>query len=558
MKSIRLIFLWSWAALLCHAQPPVINVQAVKDSLKKHIVILAHDSLEGREPGTEGEAKAYRYLMEEFRKLGLLAAGTEGYLQPFRFTHRIYAGPNNRLILNGKKFSHEKDFYPLVYSANAFIKARVINAGYGIVAPELNHDDYAGKDVSGKIVMMEISTPEGPNPHGRFAAYGDLRNKIDRAVERGARGIIFINTRKDTEPPSRNYSRRITPSSVPVVYAMGRTLKTLLDGTYVEAEIMTELLKDERTAYNVVAMLDKGASTTIVIGAHYDHLGYSHEGSRWRGQPAIHNGADDNASGTAALIELARLLQQPVCRNNNYLFIAFSAEETGLLGSSYFIKNPTIDASRINYMINLDMIGRLKTDTRVLQILGSGTSPQWKEAFDGLSVDSVILRFSESGIGPSDHTSFYLAGIPAIHFFTGTHEDYHMPSDDEPKINYDGQVSVMKIILELISRLDGKQKIAFTRTQEADHRDTPRFRVTLGVVPDYSYEGTGMRIEGVSDGKPAARAGLKAGDIILSVGEFKVHDMMSYMQALSKFRKGDKAMVKVKRGNEEISAEVEF
>lgn len=541
-----------------HAQPPQINVQTVMDSLKKHIIILSHDSLEGRETGTAGEEKAYRYLSQQFRKLGLLAAGTQDYLQPFRFTARILMGKNNSMVLNGKKFSPGKDFYPLAYSANASVKGEVVKAGYGIIARELNHNDYEGKDVKGKIVILEISSPEGSNPHSKFAAHTDLRIKIDKAIEKGAAGIIFINTKKDVENPPDSYSRRIAPSKVPVVFATGKSLKTLLDGTIISADITTELVKEEKTGHNVVALLDKGASNTVVIGAHYDHLGYGHDGSLYRGKPAIHNGADDNASGTAALIELARLLSQPVCRNNNYLFIAFSGEEIGLLGSSYFVKNPTIDSSRINYMLNMDMVGRLKPDTKILQILGAGTSPEWKSALDGLMIDSVTIKTSESGIGPSDHTSFYLAGIPAIHFFSGTHEDYHKPSDDEDKLNYDGQVSIMKIMLEVISRLDNKGKIVFAKTQDADSRETPRFKVTLGVVPDYVYDGTGMRIDGVNEGKPAAKAGLKAGDIIIAIGEHKVHDMMSYMQSLGKFKKGEKVIVKFKRGEEEKSTEVEF
>lgn len=553
--SFSILFIVS---LCLQAQPPAVNVQAVKDSLKKHITILAHDSLEGRETGTAGEEKAYRYLSQQFRKLGLLAAGSQDYLQPFTFTARILMGKNNNMVLNGKKFSPGKDFYPLAYSANASVKADVIKAGYGIIAPDLNHNDYEGKNVKGKIVMLEISSPEGNNPHSKFAQHIDLRTKIDKAIEQGAAGIIFINTKKDVENPPDSYSRRIAPSRIPVVFATGKALKTLLDATVVKADITTELVKEEKTGHNVLALLDKGASNTVVIGAHYDHLGYGHDGSLYRGKPAIHNGADDNASGTAALIELARLLSQPVCRNNNYLFIAFSGEEMGLLGSSHFVKNPTIDTSRISYMLNMDMVGRLKPDSKILQILGAGTSPEWKSALDGLMIDSITIKTSESGIGPSDHTSFYLAGIPAIHFFSGTHEDYHKPSDDEDKINYDGQVSIMKIMLEIISRLDSKGKIPFAKTQDAESRETPRFKVTLGVVPDYVYDGTGMRIDGVNDGKPAAKAGLKAGDIILAIGEHKVHDMMSYMQALGKFKKGEKAIVKFKRGEEEKEAEVEF
>lgn len=558
MKKLSLLFIYLVFSLIGTAQLPEITDNAVKDSLKKHISILASDSLEGRETGSTGEAKAYRYLVEQFHRNGSLAAGTEEYLQPFQYTARIYAGKNNSLHINGKKFKVDKDFYPLAYSANASAKAELIRANYGITVHELNYDDYEDKDVKGKIVMLETSSPEGNNPHSKFAAHADLRTRIDLAVEKGAVGIIFINTHKDTDDPPADYTRRISPSSVPVLFARGAALKPLLDATRLTIEMTAELIKEERTGHNVIGLLDKGAATTVIIGAHYDHLGYGDDGSLYRGKPAIHNGADDNASGTAALIELARILQQPVLRNNNYLFIAFSGEEKGLLGSAFFTKNPTINLSKVSYMLNMDMVGRLNPDTKILQVMGTGTSPVWDQALAGLQVDSITIKTSESGVGPSDHTSFYLANIPVLHFFSGTHPDYHKPSDDEDKINYDGELSIMKIMLEVISRLDASGKPEFSKTHDSENKETPRFKVTLGVIPDYAFEGSGMRIDGVSDGKPASKAGLKPGDIVIAIGEFKVHDMMSYMEALSKFKKGDKTTVIVKRSEEEKTAEVEF
>jgi hypothetical protein len=331
-----------------------------------------------------------------------------------------------------------------------------------------------------------------------------------------------------------------------------------MDGTRPKADISVELKKVESTGHNIIGYLDNKAANTIVIGAHYDHLGYGGEGSLYRGAAAIHNGADDNASGDAALIELSRALKKSKDTFNNYLFIAFSGEEKGLLGSNYFVKHPTLDLKKMNYMINMDMVGRLKKDEKKLQVLGVGTSPAWKDVIEKINIDSVKMKESESGVGPSDHTSFYLADIPVLHFFTGSHEDYHKPSDDEDKINYAGEISVIKIILEVIHQMNGKEKLAFTKTKDSDNSETPRFKVTLGVVPDYAYEGEGMRIDGVSDGKPASKAGLKSGDIVVQLGENKVLDMMSYMKALGKFAKGDTTIVKVKRGAEVVDAQITF
>jgi Zn-dependent M28 family amino/carboxypeptidase len=308
------------------------------------------------------------------------------------------------------------------------------------------------------------------------------------------------------------------------------------------------------TGRNVIAFLDKKASKTVVIGAHFDHLGMGGEGSLHRGDSAIHNGADDNASGTAALLALANIFQHEALQSN-LLFIAFSGEENGLWGSNYFVKNPTIDLKTVNYMINMDMVGRLNAE-KSLAVHGVGTSPSFSPALDPINTDGLKLVPSESGVGPSDHTSFYLQDLPVLHFFTGQHADYHKPSDDADKINYEGLVQVVRYISRLISRLDEAPKLAFTKTK--DSSDTPRFTVSMGVVPDYLYDGKGMRVDGVSEGKPAQAAGLLKGDIVLQLGDSTIQDMMGYMRALSVFQKGDSTKVLVERAGKKIEAKVKF
>ena len=306
---------------------------------------------------------------------------------------------------------------------------------------------------------------------------------------------------------------------------------------------------------NVIGFIDNKADQTIVIGAHYDHLGYGGEGSLFREEEkAIHNGADDNASGVALMLNLASKLKN-TNTSNNYLFLAFSGEEMGLLGSNYFVKNATIPTEKINYMINMDMVGRMKVDS-TLAVYGTGTSPMFKQTLTANN-NSFKLIENESGVGPSDHTSFYLGDMPVLHFFTGQHEDYHKPGDDSEKLNYDGMNLISDYIYGVITDLDNNGKLAFRKTKnESD--ETPRFKVGLGVVPDYLYDGEGMRIDGVSEDKPAQRAGLLKGDVVVKLGDSSVVDMMSYMRALSVFDVGNKTKVKVLRDGKEVETEIEF
>tara|TARA_R110002073_G_scaffold57778_4_gene146766 strand:- start:188986 stop:190209 length:1224 start_codon:yes stop_codon:yes gene_type:complete len=308
------------------------------------------------------------------------------------------------------------------------------------------------------------------------------------------------------------------------------------------------------TGQNVLGFIDNKATKTIVIGAHYDHLGYGAEGSLYRGEKAIHNGADDNASGVAVMLNLASKLKKSNT-DNNYLFMAFSGEEMGLLGSNYFAKNPTIAADSINYMINMDMVGRLKQDS-TLAVYGVGTSPIFKQTLTAHNSKFKLIE-NESGVGPSDHTSFYLIDIPVLHFFTGQHEDYHKPGDDSEKLNYQGMETISNYIFDVISDLNDNGKLAFRKTKN-ESEETPRFKVTLGVIPDYMFDGKGMRIDGVSEDKPAQKAGLQKGDIVLQLGDFEIIDMMSYMKSLSKFEAGNTTTVTIKRGDKTVESEVTF
>ena len=308
---------------------------------------------------------------------------------------------------------------------------------------------------------------------------------------------------------------------------------------------------------NVVGYLDNGAATTVIIGAHYDHLGMGGIGSLHAGEPAIHNGADDNASGVAAMLDIAKQLKASDAKANNYLFIAFSGEELGLFGSKNYAENPTIDLATVNYMLNMDMVGRLNKE-KTLVIYGTGTSSIWPDVLPNVKVGDIQTKTSESGVGASDHTSFYLKGIPVLHFFTGQHTDYHKPQDDTHLINFEGLQLVSDYLVTLIKRMDGYGKLDFKKTKEEQERKAAAFKVTLGVMPDYVYTGEGMRIDSVIKGRVADKGGLKDGDVVMKIGDYDVPDIYKYMEALSKHKKGDKAEVVVKRGKKEVTKTVKF
>ncbi|MEL6535369.1 MAG: M20/M25/M40 family metallo-hydrolase [Bacteroidota bacterium] len=315
---------------------------------------------------------------------------------------------------------------------------------------------------------------------------------------------------------------------------------------------------EERTGNNVVGWIDNGAAATVIIGAHYDHVGMGDFGSRSNGDPAVHNGADDNASGVAGLLYLAAKLKASQLRGHNYVFVAFTAEELGLFGSKHYVKAPTCDLESVSYMLNLDMVGRLDEEQNLV-INGAGTSPQWQSTFANLAHLPMRLTTTESGIGASDHTSFYLQDIPALHFFTGTHTDYHTPADDSDKINFEGIKQVADWMYALIAQVDDVEQLEFSKTKDESRRQASSFKVTLGVMPDYSEgDGNGMRIDAVLDNRPAQRAGIQDGDVVVQIGDIEVNDIYDYMEGLSKFEPGEKTQVKVRRGEEMLTLEVEF
>jgi len=519
----------------------------VLTALQSHINFLADDKLEGRRTGSAGEKLAYEYISKKFEEAGLAPKGNNGsFIQAFDVPEGKEINPATHLSINRTKLTLNSDYFPFTFSANAKLESSA-----SMSLPEAESAWFWD--------MKETLETNKNNPH--FDLEDAIIKKVNNVAAKGAAALLVFNSSGINDSLKFDPKSKTEKTKIPVLY-ISRDIKNKFlqdELSYVDLKLEVSIGDKKRTGHNVAGYIDNGAPNTVIIGAHYDHLGYGEDhNSLFTGStPQVHNGADDNASGTAALIELAKQLKKSKLKNNNYLFIAFSGEELGLYGSKYYTENPTIDFTKANYMINMDMIGRLNDSTHGLTIGGYGTSPVWGQE---LTADNKLLKikFDSSGTGPSDHTSFYRKEIPVLFFFTGAHSDYHKPSDDADKINYNGQLLLLKYIYGVIEKTNDNGKLAFTKTREPQAMGRRSFSVSMGIMPDYTFSGTGVRADGISEGKPAEKAGLKTGDVIVQIGEYKIADVQAYMQTLGKFKKGDATKVAVKRGAGELVFDIVF
>ena len=543
---------WFWVLLLVpflglSQSKRKIRIEAEKQkatlisNLKSHIGYLASDALEGRRTGTAGATAAMDYLVKQYERMGIVAKGSSGYLQKFEINEGLQIEPSTHFKVNNIQLKIEKDFFPLATSASTTV------SGNPAMALQEKGQPWF-KD------MKETLEENKSNPHFDIEAW--IKKEVTTAASKGSTAFIMYNTGTVVDNILFNKNDKTAPFSIPVIYLTQVGLQYFTDpSATLQVDIAVRLSEKKRPATNVAAFINNGAANTIVIGAHYDHLGFNEDKNALDTGHVIHNGADDNASGTAALLEIARLLQQKSPLHNNYLFLHFSGEELGLLGSKYWIENPTMVGS-INYMLNMDMVGRYDTSHK-LTVGGYGTSSKWSSIWK-LANTPLVVKFDSTGSGPSDHASFYRAGVPVQFFFTGSHPDYHKASDDADKINYEATAQIVTLAYQIMGITDSFPKLDFIKTTEPQMGRSTKFTVSLGVIPDYGYSGTGMRIDGVSPGKLAEKLGLKAGDILLQLGDYKFVDVNSYMQTLSKFKKGDQTELRIKRGTEEINISVTF
>ena len=528
---------------------------AAPQRMQRDLLFLASDSLKGRLPGTPEADVARDYIAERMVQNGIEPATSSGYFQEFpvpEFATVDY--DKTGLVVGRKALVPHVDFYPVAYSANGLVEGKTVPVGYGIVKEDGSYDDYAGKDVAGKIAVLNVSSPDGVHPHSAFAAYHSLVERIELAKEKGAAAVLLINP-EETASDVPEFFKSVKSLGVPVLFVRSGEWEAKLAKKSRKVALQVEQKERYSTGYNIVGFIDNGKPQTVILGAHYDHIGMGRENSLYKGAPAIHNGADDNGSGTTLLLEMLRYYGARTETNYNYLILFFSAEESGLIGSKYFVEHAAPLLSNAAYMINMDMVGRLR-EYRI-QLSGTGTAAEWDAVLEA-PIHGLSIKKDPAGVGPSDHTSFYYKNMPVLHLFTGTHEDYHKPADDAEKVNYKGMARLASLVYTITARTAEYDRLTFQKTQSSEAKTTPRFSVTLGVVPDYLFAGPGLRIDGATDGRPGANAGLKGGDVITKIGPITIDDIYAYMNALGAFKKGDTTTLIYERDGEEITTEITF
>jgi aminopeptidase YwaD len=557
------------------------------DRLQQHVKHLASEALEGRRTGTKGATEAARYIAAEFKRVGLEPVardakrnGSESrYLQQFPYVAGVTLGKENKFILGNDKLAAGVDWLPLGFSSSAKVTGKLVFVGHGITASELNHNDYANAKAEGQIALALQGTPDGSNPHGRFGRFEGVRWKAVAARNAGAKALVVIASEtnfKDDRLTRLVYDNTGGDAGLPVIVLSRAAADRLLaasntslsqleqstpDGKPLTGPVnlSTDVVRTEAPAYNVVGMLEGSDPVLkreyVVIGAHYDHLGRGGEGSGSLAPRSgdIHYGADDNASGTAGVLELARVFSAQNPRpKRTIIFMAFGGEEEGLLGSNYYVNQPLIPLANTVAMINMDMIGRM--NNRRLVVGGVGTAKEWREIIAADTEKLFQLTLNEDGFGPSDHASFYLKQVPVLFFWTGTHNDYHKPTDTFEKINYEDEAGILRLVAHIVKQMDaGDKRLTYTTAKSDPAPRVGGFRVYLGTIPNYADSNNGLLLDGVRDDSPAAKAGLKAGDRVVKIGKFEIKNVYDYTAALGEMKAGEEYVVEVIRGTEKVS-----
>jgi len=587
MKRLSIIFLLTTFLVNGFSQ----KVSTSSKDLRDYVTFLASDSIKGRKPGTAEINVAAAYIRDHFQKAGLALMGDKGF-QWFDIVTDVTLGAKNVLTLSNYTAILKKDFIPLSFSTSATIDAPVIFAGYGfdIDLDSLKWSDYKGMDVKGKWVMVFRADPDLDNSDSKFIPYSDVRTKVLTAKDQGAAGLLLV-TPKGVEKEDKLMPLVIENNEITGGIPIFSITRELADKILLKKGITVDSLersivstknpksfetgeslsgtadvvqKKERTA-NVIGLLEGSDPVLkeeyLAIGAHYDHLGFGGQGSgsRMPDTVAVHNGADDNASGTAMVMELAkRLAPEKNKLKRSILFVAFSSEEIGLLGSKYFVNHPPVDLKKIKTMFNFDMVGRFEKEKNSISVGGTGTSSEGDSILKSLETKlPFAVTHSPDGYGPSDHASFYSSNIPVFYFNTGVHTDYHTPFDDTEKLNFDAEKSIGDFAAAIICSVDNLPKsLTFKESGKKENagRSGRKLKVTLGIMPDFAgTEKKGLRVDGVTKDGPADKGGMKKGDIITGVNGLAVGNIYEYMSRLQKLKHGMTVNVEVIReGKNEV------
>ena len=557
------------------------DAQRIMESVK----ILASDSCGGRAPGSTGIEKAADYIRTTFKALGLQPGGFHGdFDAPFSMTSGATMGTKNSMMFLVKRarpgvpidkvpavrvgWKLGVDYQPFAFSSSGTVSGPVVFAGYGLSSK--GYDDYRGVDVKGAIVIVIRGLPKWAEKNADYKQAADVRIKATIARDKGAAAICFVNEAGDKSDVLSRFSLdrlgkdagilAMQVRRTPAASIFPKEVKTLFVAeneinssrkpvsyalTNTTAEVSVEITYNESKTSNIVGMVHGSdaslADQYIVVGAHYDHLGMGNENSLYQGKdPAIHHGADDNASGTAGVLELARRFAANPAKRTVVL-MAFSGEESGLVGSKHWVDNATLPFDNLMAMINMDMIGRLNNNK--LSVMGVGTSVSWPAIIDSANAATQFtISTTADGFGPSDHSSFTAKGVPTLFFFTGLHSDYHRPSDTWDKLNYDGEAKILDMVERTVRIIaDNPTALGFKEGADKPTAKTTStgFKVVFGVIPDYSDNPQGLRISGVRPDTPAARAGLQADDIITKFGSTTVKNIYDLTAAMTSANPGD-------------------
>lgn len=553
--------------------------------LSEYVTFLASDDLKGRKPGTPEIEIAAKYIRDHFRDSGLKLMEDNGF-QWFEIVTDVTLGAGNSLTMKGATGTLNNDFIPLAFSGNGTVTEEVIFAGYGfdIETDGLRWNDFTSIQPKGKWVMVLRGDPEPDISDSKFIPFSDLRSKVLTLKDKGAAGVLFVSPvsleKDDKLMPLAPENNDIT-AGIPVIHITRNFANQLLSNRSVtidslEKQIIktrypagfatgvvlsgtTDVVQQRHRTANVVALLPgsdpKLAGEYLVVGAHYDHLGMggSGSGSRMPDTVAVHNGADDNASGTAMVMALARYFAKNSKESpRSIIFVAFSAEEMGLIGSKYFVNHSPVALSSIKAMFNFDMVGRFDKEKNSISVSGTGTS---------LESDSLLtlvgkpfpfqVVHSPDGYGPSDHAAFYSSNIPVFYFNTGVHTDYHTPFDDTDKLDFENQKLVADFsarVIQTVAQMEKPLTFKESGKKESSGRGGRRLKVTLGIMPDFAgTEKAGLRIDGVTKDGPADKGGMKKGDIITAMNGMKIENIYEYMSRLQKLKHGMTVNVEVLR-----------
>jgi Tol biopolymer transport system component len=538
------------------------------DTFLSDVAWLADDAREGRGLGTSGIDEAAAWLEQRMRALRLDGGWTDGgYRQTLKAPVSVSVGPESKVVLGGQPLVAE-DFEPAGFSSSGQVKGEVVDVGYGISAPELGHDDYKNKQVRGKIALIRRFVPQSKAFAKKENAqkYSDLHYKAFLARERGATAVLLYDApeKGQAEAPLPAVKlERMNEIGIPAVFIKNESVKKAA-GT---AEVTVKLVRVNKPTYNVVGVVRAGADKPlpglVVVGAHYDHLGFGDDNSLEPDAKGVHNGADDNASGTAGLLEVARVLsaRKKELRRDVYM-VAFTAEERGVIGSNFFVASPPFSLDNVVGMLNMDMIGRLRENK--VAVIGGDTASEWRDLVRPHCEGTRIhCDLSGSGYGPSDQTSFYAKGIPVLHFFTGPHRDYHKTSDDTQHINAGGGVRVAQVVAgvaQTLSQRDGK--LSYKRiAPELPAGDSRSFGASLGTIPDYAQgeDGKpGVVLSGVRPGGPAEKAGIRSGDRLLKIGSTEVRTVQDLVYVLKQASPGQKVTIEFERDGKKQKAQATF